>query len=96
MTTKIKSLLDELSNMAPERDKYVLLESRAHHFIISGINLLKQIEESFSPEEADELSRRLFNSLKGRDAAKFERKIRQLRESHEKKISGTMIGGGDE
>jgi hypothetical protein len=94
MGTKIKSLLDELSNMAPERDKYVVIESRAQHFITSGINLLKQIDETFTPEEADELSRRLFNSLKGRDVAKFERKIRQLRESKERKIEGIEVSGG--
>ncbi len=80
---KLKGLLDELDRMVPARDKYTVMESRAHHFITSGINLLKQIDETFSPEEADELTRRLFNSLKGRDPAKFERKIRQLKEDKE-------------
>lgn len=96
MGKQIKSLLDELSKMAPERDKYVVIESRAQHFITSGINLLKQIDESFTAEEADELTRRLFNSLKGRDVSKFERKIRQLRESKERKIEGVVIGDDDE
>lgn len=85
MSDQIKSLLGELDRMVPNRDKYTVLESRAHHFITSGINLLKQIDESFSPEEADELTRRLFNSLRGRDPTKFQRKIRQLKESKEKK-----------
>ncbi len=83
MSDKFKSLLDELDHMVPKKDKYTVLEARVHHFLSSGINILKQIEENFSPEEADELSRRLFNSLKGRNPAKFERKIRQLRESKE-------------
>ena len=83
MTDKIKSLLDELDHMVPTKDKYTVLEARVHHFLSSGINILKQIEENFSPEEADELSRRLFNSLKGRDPAKFKRKIRQLKEAKE-------------
>lgn len=78
---KFKGLLDELDRMVPTRDKYVVIESRAHHFITSGINLIKQIEESFTPEEADELCRRLFNSLRGRDTMKFQRKIRQLKEA---------------
>lgn len=85
MSDQIKSLLGELDRMVPNRDKYTVLESRAHHFITSGINLLKQIDESFTAEEADELTRRLFNSLRGRDPAKFQRKIRQLKESKEKK-----------
>lgn len=82
---KIKGLLDELDRMVPSRDKYLIIESRAHHFITSGINLMKQIEESFTPEEADELTRRLFNSLRGRDTMKFQRKIRQLKEAKENK-----------
>ena len=85
MSDKIKTLLDELDHMIPKKDKYTVLEARVNHFLTSGINLLKQIEENFSPEEADELSRRLFNSLKGRDPAKFERKIRQLREDRKDK-----------
>ena len=35
--------------------------------------------------EADELTRRLFNSLRGRDPKKFTRKIKQLKESQDKK-----------
>ena len=84
---KIKSLLDELDSMVPTRDKYTVIESRAHHFITSGINLIKQIEETFTPAEADELTRRLFNSLRGRDTMKFQRKIRQLKEAKENKTN---------
>ena len=70
--------------MIPERDKYTVLESRAGHFIQSGINLIKLIEENFPANEADELTRRLFNSLRGRDPKKFTRKIKQLKESQER------------
>ena len=80
MSQKFKSLLDELDQMVPVKDKHTVLEARAHHFITSGITLLKLIEENFTPEEADELTRRLFNSLKGRDPSKFQRKIRQIQE----------------
>ena len=85
MSDKIKSLLDELDHMVPKKDKYTVLEARVHHFLTSGINILKQMEENFSPEEADELSRRLFNALKGRNPAKFQRKIRELKEAKEDK-----------
>ena len=82
MSQKIKSLLDELDQIVPTKDKHTLVEARAHHFITSGINLIKLIEENFTAEEADELTRRLFNSLKGRDPVKFQRKIRQIQESN--------------
>ena len=81
MSQKIKSLLDELDQIVPTKDKHTLVEARAHHFISSGINLIELIEENFTAEEADELTRRLFNSLKGRDPSKFQRKIRQIQES---------------
>jgi len=80
MSQKIKSLLDELDVIVPTKDKHTVVEARVHHFITSGIHLLEMIEEQFTPEEADELTRRLFNSLKGRDPTKFQRKIRQIQE----------------
>lgn len=79
--SNFRSLLDELTSDISKRDKYMLIEARAHHFITSGIDLLEQIEKNFTTEEANELARRLFNSLKGRDPAKFQRKIKQLKEA---------------
>ena len=83
MSDKIRSLLDELDEMVPTKDKHVIIESRAHHFITSGINLIKLIEENFTESEANELTRRLFNSLKTKNPIKFERKIRQIKENNE-------------
>jgi len=82
MIKKTKSLLDELDEIVPTKDKHIVVEARAQHFIASGINLLEMIEEHFTPEEADELSRRLFNSLKGRSPAKFQRKMQQIQENN--------------
>ena len=78
---KYKSLLDELDRMVPQKDKYTVIESRAHHYITSGISLIRLIEENFSLQESDELKRRLFNSLKRCDHSKFQRKIRQIKEN---------------
>lgn len=79
-----KSILNELNSFAPTRDKFQVLESRSEQFISSGINLLKYIEENFSVEEAEEISRRLVNSLKARDFGKTRRRIRQLKEDQSK------------
>ena len=75
-----KSILTELHSLSIKRDKYMVLESRSEQFVSSGINLIKFIEENFSVEEADELSRRLVNSLKSRDFGKTRKRIRQLKE----------------
>jgi len=82
MSQKIKSILDELDAIVPTRDKHTVVEARAHHFITSGVHLMELIEENFSPEESDELVRRLFNSLKGRNPTKFQKKIREIKENN--------------
>lgn len=79
-----KSILSELHSLSRTRDKFQVLESRSEQFISSGINLLKYIEENFSVEEAEEISRRLVNSLKSRDFGKTRRRIRQLKEDQSK------------
>ena len=79
-----KSILSELHSLSRSRDKYMVLESRSEQFISSGVNLLKYIEENFSVEEAEEISRRLVNSLKSRDFGKTRRRIRQLKEDRAK------------
>lgn len=79
-----KSILNELHSFARTRDKYLVLESRSEQFISSGINLIKYLEENFSPEEAEEISKRLVNSLKSRDFGKTRKRIRQLKEGKTK------------
>lgn len=79
-----KSILNELHSFARTRDKYLVLESRSEQFISSGINLIKYLEENFSSEEAEEISKRLVNSLKARDFGKTRKRIRQLKEGKTK------------
>ena len=83
MQKKTRSLLEELNEFASKKDQEIILESRAVHIIDSAINLIKHIRETFEPEAAYELERRLLNSIKGADSAKFTRGIRKLRENRE-------------
>lgn len=79
MRKSTKSILDEISTMVPSHDRNLVIESRANHIINSAINLLQQIKESYSDEEADELERRLINSIRGKDPNKFIRGLRKFR-----------------
>jgi hypothetical protein len=83
--TKVKrntrSLLEELNDIAVKKDTEAIIESRAAHVIDSAINLISSIKENFDPETAYELERRLLNSIKAADPAKFTRGIRKLRDS---------------
>jgi hypothetical protein len=75
-----RSILDEISGIVPNRDRNLVIESRANHIISSAINLIQMIKESYDPKLADELERRLINSIRGRDASKFARGLRKIRD----------------
>jgi hypothetical protein len=78
-----RSLLEELNDIAVKKNTEAVIESRAAHVIDSAINLINSIKENFDPETAYELERRLLNSIKAADPAKFTRGIRKLRDSKE-------------
>ena len=90
---KTKSLLEELNEFAVKKDKETIIESRASHVIDSAINLMILIKENFAPETAYELERRLINSIKSGDPAKFIRGIRKIRENKETLKSFKVIEG---
>ncbi len=79
MQKKTRSILDELDSLLLHRDKENLLESRANNIINGAINLINMIRENYTPEVAADLERRLINSIKGQDVAKFTRGVRKLK-----------------
>ena len=88
-----KSLLEELNSIAEKKNNEAIIEARATHVIDSAINLLSLIKESFPPEEAYELERRMINSIKGGDSTKFTRSIRRLRDNKETLRHLTIVEG---
>ena len=76
-----RSILDEISSMVPGEDKGLVIESRANHIINSAINLINQLRETYDTPEADELERRLLNSIRTQEPAKFVRGLRKINES---------------
>ncbi len=79
MQKKTRSILDELDSLLLHRDKENLLESRANNIINGAINLINMIRENYTPEVAADLERRLINSIRGQDVAKFTRGVRKLK-----------------
>jgi hypothetical protein len=59
----------------------LVLESRANHIINSAINLINQIRETYDTPEAEELERRLLNSIRTQEPQKFVRGLRKINES---------------
>ena len=93
MKRHTRSLLEELNDIAIKKDTETVIESRAVHVINSAINLLTLIKENFEPEMAYELERRLLNSIKGSDPAKFTRGIRKLRDAKHVRNNLKVIEG---
>jgi len=77
MQKKTRSLLEELDSMYIERDQRHVIENRATNIIASAIRLLEQIDESYTPKQADNLTRKLINAIKLRDPGKFTRTVRK-------------------
>lgn len=94
MKRTTRSLLEELNSISEKKNSEEAIESRATHLINSAINLLSLIKETYNPEDAYELERRLINSIKGGDSNKFVRSIRRLRDNKET-ARGLKIIEGD-
>ena len=77
MQKKTRSLLEELDSMYIERDQRHIIENRANNIIASAIRLLEQIDESYTPEQAENLKRKLINAINHRDLGKFTRTVRK-------------------
>ena len=85
MKLRTRSILQELNEIAEVRNKDSLFESRALNIINSAINLVESLKNHYTPEESDELERRLINAIRGQDPAKFTRGIRKIAESKRSK-----------
>lgn len=77
MQKKTRSLLEELDSMYVERDRRLIIESRADNIIASAIRLVEQIEQEFGSEQAEILTRKLLNAIRTKDAGKFSRSVRK-------------------
>jgi len=77
MQKKTRSILEELDNLYVEHDNKHIIEQRANNIIASAIRLLEQIDASYTVEQADNLTRKLFNAIRLRDPGKFTRTVRR-------------------
>lgn len=81
MQKKTRSILEELDSIYharhAEQDRRYIIESRASNVIASAIRLIEQMESTFSPEQAENLKRKLLNAIRDRDPAKFTRSVRR-------------------
>ena len=80
MQKRARSILDELATLqTTTQDRENLVESRAGHVIQGAINLINYIRENYDSAQADELERRLINSIRTQEPEKFKRGVRRMR-----------------
>ena len=77
MQKRTRSWLEELDSMYIERERDLVIESRAANIIAGAINLLEQIDASYTQEQAENLTRKLLNAIRTRDAGRFARTVRR-------------------
>lgn len=81
MQKKTRSILEELDAIYkekhPDQDRRYIIESRASNVIASAVRLIEQIETTYSPEQAENLTRKLLNAIRDRDPSKFVRSVRR-------------------
>lgn len=78
-----RSILEEISTYVPQKSKEDLIEARAQHIIVSAINLLESIDESFTPAEAEALKKRFVSSIRGSDPNRFTRMVKRIKHGFE-------------
>jgi len=77
MQKKTRSLLEELDSLYVERDRRLLIENRANTLIQNAIRLLEEIDQEYSAEQAENLTRKLLNAIRNREPEKFVRSVRR-------------------
>jgi len=86
MRKKTRSILEELDTIyndkySQQSERRYVIESRASNVIASAIRLMEQIEDLYEPAQAEDLQRKLLNSIKQKDPRKFSRSVRRADES---------------
>jgi len=86
MQKKTRSILEELDTLYNDKysklnERRYVVESRASNVIASAVRLMEQIDELYEPLVAEDLQRKLLNSIRLRDPKKFSRSVRRADES---------------
>ena len=83
-----RSILEELISISVDRNKDFVVENTGEHVINSAINLIEQIEKNYDEKIAKDLTNRLINSIRGKDANKFSRGIKKVIKESQGKTDG--------
>ena len=81
MKKRTRSILDELRNIGRVNDAEAFIETTGSNIIESAVNLLNTIRENYPEDQAQELERRFLNSIRNKEAKKFQVGVKKIIES---------------
>ena len=84
MKKRTRSILEEINSIAATRDRRYLIENNASNVVASAINLIDMINETYDEETANDLIKRLINSIRAKDIKKFDRGIKKADDKADK------------
>ncbi len=79
MKKRTRSLLEEINNLSPTKDRINILESRGTNAIGAIMNVLEMVDANYSEQDAQDIQKRIMLSIKNRDPERFNRGIKNLR-----------------
>jgi DNA topoisomerase VI subunit B len=78
MSTTSKRLIDQLEQIAKERDRQLLVEKQANYVVSSLINFLGDVGKTLSESEVKLLENKLMLSIRARDPDKLIACVRKM------------------
>jgi len=77
---KIKSILNEIDDILPSKNKEQIVESRASHVIISATNIMTLISENYDAETSEKLQKKFLNAIRTGNVDKFSNALKRLKQ----------------
>ena len=74
-----ETLLTQITGEISVKDKLAMTETRGNHAMSAGLNFIGFIKENYSPEEAEELTKRFVNAIRTNSPEKFYRGVNHLK-----------------
>jgi hypothetical protein len=75
---KIKSILNEIDSILPQKNKALIVESRASHVIISASNIMNMISENYDADTAEKLQKKFLNAIRTGNVDKFSNALKRI------------------
>lgn len=81
---KIKSILSEIENILPKKDKELIVENRASHVIASANNIMQLLEGNYDAETADKLQKKFLNAIRTGKMEKFSNALKRVSDANQR------------